>query len=117
MVQNVGVPFRSPNCGCPLSLVPFRFPVRSLRFTGGRLQLNFSPSAAGCLRGVIQVGQVQPTPGFTRQDCPEVLGDSVAGTLVWTSAADPAKLSRNPARLHFQLKDADPYLFSFRDPE
>ena len=101
----------------PFASVPFRFPVRSLRFTGGRLQLNFSPSAAGCLRGVIQDGQVQPTPGFTRQDCPEVLGDSVAGTLVWTSAADPAKLSRNPARLHFQLKDADPYLFSFRDPE
>jgi len=88
--------------------------TKLLRFTGKRLELNFSTSAAGGIRIEIQGPDGQAIPGFSLADCPEVFGDEHQRTVSWGDAA-PGQLSGRPVRLRFALRDAD--LFSFRFAE
>jgi hypothetical protein len=85
-----------------------------LKFTGKRLELNFSTSAAGGVRVEIQGPDGQPIPGFSLADCPEVFGDEPARTVSW-GGADLGKLAGQPVRLRFVMRDADLYSFQFSE--
>lgn len=83
-------------------------------FQGGKLKLNFSASAAGSVRVEILHGQVDSAiGGFGLADCVELLGDDLDRTVRWTQGADVSKLSGEPVRLRFVLRDADIYAFRF----
>lgn len=90
------------------------FLSRPLVFTGSRLSLNFSTSAAGSVRVEIQDPDGKPHDGFALADCPALFGDTIDRTVTWKSGPDVAPLAGKPVRLRFELKDADLYSFQFQ---
>lgn len=87
--------------------------TRTLRFSGDRLLLNFSTSAAGSIRIEIQDEGGRPIPGFALAESPEIYGDSIEQPAPWKDDAALRKLSGWSVRLRFVLKDADLYAFRF----
>jgi hypothetical protein len=81
---------------------------------GERLVLNYSTSAAGGIRVEIQTPEGQALPGYTLQECPVMVGDSIERAVSWPTTSDLKPLRGQTARLRFALKDAD--LFALRLP-
>ena len=77
------------------------FVTYPLNFSGTKLTLNFSSSAAGS----IQVEMDEST---------EIYGDEVAYVVTWKSQSDLTKLVGQPIQLRFVMKDADLYSLQFR---
>ena len=88
------------------------FTTPALTFSGKKLLLNFSASAAGSLRVEIQTPEGQPIPGFTLADCEPVEGDKIEAAVQWKGKPDLSALAGQPVRLHFSMLEAD--LFSLR---
>jgi len=87
--------------------------TKPLVFAGSELVINFSASAAGCIRVEMLRDQVDtPIEGFTLDECVKVLGDDLERVVRWSSGHDVSRLAGIPVRLRFALRDAD--LFSFR---
>ncbi len=86
--------------------------TRPLKFSGDRLDLNFSTSAVGSIRVEIQTEDGQPIPGFAAADCVEVIGNEIDRTVRWKSGSDVSALAGKTVRLRFVMKDAD--LFALR---
>jgi hypothetical protein len=87
--------------------------TKPLLFTGSRLSLNLSTSAAGNMHVEIQDGAGKPIPGFGLDECWEIIGDSLDYTARWKGGVDVSGLSGTPVRLRFVLRDADLYSFQF----
>ena len=85
-----------------------------LRFTGKELEINLATSAAGGLRVEIQNEAGQPLPGYTLDDCPEMIGDEIGRVVSWKGGSDVSALSGRAIRLRFAMKDADLYSIQFR---
>ena len=86
--------------------------TRPIVFEGDELALNFSTSAAGCVRVEIQDGNGKPVNGFRLNECPRILGNKIKHIVKWKNGSDVNKLAGRPIRIRFELRDAD--LFSFR---
>ncbi len=86
--------------------------TKPLTFEGKGLEINYRTSAPGFVRVEIQDAAGSPIPGFTLDDCPEIIGDEIERTVVWKQGPDVSKLAGQPVRLRFVLKDAD--LFALR---
>ncbi len=82
-------------------------------FDGSWLAMNFSTSAAGSVRVELQEAEGKPIPGFTLADCPEIFGDTLDRVVSWKQSRDVKALAGRPARLRFELKDADLYSIRF----
>ena len=89
--------------------------TKPLTFSGKRLTLNYSTSAAGSVQVEIQDAAGKPIACFTLDDSIEIIGDRVEQTVAWKEGADVSRLSGEPIRLRFVLKDADLYSFRFSD--
>ena len=87
--------------------------TRSLRFEGARLQINFATSAAGWIRCEVQDVTGKPIPGFELGNCREIAGDETVRTVTWRTSSDLSRISGQPVRLRFVMKDADLYAFQF----
>lgn len=87
--------------------------TRPLRFSGSKLQLNLSTSAAGSVRVEIQDATGTPIEGFALADCAEIFGDSLAHVVRWRDGSDVGSLADRPVRLRFALNDADLYSLQF----
>ena len=57
--------------------------TRPLIFSGNQLEINFATSAAGSLRVEIQDTTGRPIPGFTMQECPDIVGDRIDHIVAW----------------------------------
>jgi len=88
------------------------FISKPLLFTGNRLSINFSTSAAGSIRFELQDSEGAPLPGYTMNDCPEIFGDTLDHVVSWKNGPKVGHLKNQPIRLRCKLKDAD--LFSLR---
>ncbi len=88
------------------------FVTRPLTFNGDEMEVNFSASAAGRVRVEIQDVCGAPLPGFSAEDCVELLGDDLKRKVAWKNNPKLRALEGQPVRLRFHLVDAD--LFSFR---
>jgi hypothetical protein len=89
--------------------------TKPLTFTGGKLTLNFSTSAAGSVQVELQDAAGQPLPGYSLGDCPPLFGDSLERTVTWKNGADVSVVAGKPVRLRVALKDADLYAFRFAE--
>ena len=88
--------------------------TKPIKFTGSKLSVNFSTSAAGSMRVEIQDADGGPIQGFTLDECPEIFGDAIEQEVSWKGASDLGSLAGKPVRLRFAIKDADVYSFQFR---
>lgn len=89
--------------------------TRPLAFSGNALTVNYSTAAAGSLRVGILNATGKPLPGFTLDDCPEMVGDSIAQRAAWRGSPDLGALAGTPVRLRFELIEGDLYSFRFGD--
>ncbi len=87
--------------------------TKPLEFSGDRLSLNYATSAAGGLRVEIQDAAGQPLPGFTLDDCAEIIGDEIDRVVHWKGGSDVSPLAGQPVRLRFVMQDADLYAIQF----
>lgn len=95
---------------------PYRggeFVTRPLTFQGHGLSINFATSAVGAVRVEIQSAAGKPLPGFSLQDCRELLGDRLDQAVSWKSGTDVSQLAGRPIRLRFHMKDAHLYSLKF----
>lgn len=84
-----------------------------LTFTGTRLSMNLATSAAGSLKVELQEADGTPIPGYTLDDCWEIIGDTLDYTVRWKSGTDISGMAGRPVRLHVVLHDADLYSYQF----
>lgn len=89
--------------------------TKPITFTGNKLELNFSSSAAGGMRVELQHPDGAPIEGFALADCNELFGDSIDRVVTWQSKSDVSRLAGKPVRLRFELKDADLYAMKFSE--
>ena len=91
------------------------FVSKPLTFSGKKLSLNFSTSAAGGLK--VQLEQVDgaPYPGFALDDCREIIGDEIARDVLWKNGSDVSSLADKIVRLRIVMKDADLYSLKFEE--
>lgn len=87
--------------------------TKPLVFTGARLSLNISTSAAGRAQVEIQDAEEHPIPGFALDDCWDIIGDTLDYTVQWKRGTDVGALAGRPVRLRFRLNDADLYSLCF----
>jgi hypothetical protein len=87
--------------------------TRPLRFSGERLLVNFSTSAAGSIRVGLHGEDGAALEGYSTADCPEIFGDQIERTVKWQGGADLSAVEGKVVRLRFLLKDADLYSFRF----
>jgi hypothetical protein len=88
--------------------------TRPLKFSGRELVINFATSAAGSVKLEVQNFEGKPLPGFTLADAREQIGDEIERVVRWNSSTDLSRLSGQPIRLRFVMKDADVYALQFR---
>ena len=88
--------------------------TKPLKFKGSQLEINYSTSAAGGLRVEIQDGKGQPIPGFSLEECPEIIGDEISRVVSWKRGNEVGPLAGETIRLRFVMKDADLYSLRFQ---
>ena len=88
--------------------------TRLLKFSGSRLILNYSTSAAGSIRVEIQDAAGAPIPGYALEDCPEIYGDEIEREVKWQTGSSVEDLAGRAVRIRFSMKDADFYSLRFR---
>jgi hypothetical protein len=88
--------------------------TRPLYFKGSELVINYSTSAAGRVRVEIQDANGIPVPGYSLDDCPDIIGDKIEHTVAWKTGADVGRLAGRPVRLRFVMQDADLFALRFK---
>ncbi len=88
------------------------FFTKPLIFNGNRLEINYRTGAPGFVRVEIQDISGKPFPGYSIDDCPEIIGDEIFRIVRWKNGPDISRFSGQPVKLRFVMKDAD--LFSIR---
>ena len=91
------------------------FITKPLTFSGNRLLLNFSTSAAGGIQLAILNSNGKPVPGYTFEDNIESIGNEIERPARWKSGPDLGKLAGQTVQLHFKMKDADLFAIQFAD--
>ncbi len=82
-------------------------------FTGECLSLNIATSAAGSAKVALQTAEGHPIPGYTLEDCWEIIGDTLDYTVQWKGGVDVSRLAGQPVRMRLVLRDADLYSYQF----
>ena len=88
--------------------------TRPLTFSGRRLVINCSTSAAGSVRVEIQDLAGRAVAGRALAESMPIIGDEIDRAVAWKGGSDLGALSGRPVRLRFVLKDADLYAIQFR---
>lgn len=88
--------------------------TRPLFFTGKSLVINNSTSAAGSIRIEIQDLHGKPVPGYSLEECPDIIGDEIERTVAWKQGSDVGRLAGQPVRLRFVMQEADLFALQFR---
>ena len=70
--------------------------TKTLDFTGNKLELNYSTSAAGRIRGEILDESGTPLEGYGINDCDDLIGDEISGYVSWNGSTDLSKISGRP---------------------
>ena len=86
--------------------------TKPITFTGRELEINYRTGAPGFVRIEIQDAVGKPIPGYTLNDCPEIIGDEIERVVAWKQGTDVSRLAGQPVRLRIVMKDGD--LFSVR---
>lgn len=91
--------------------------TKPLSFAGSRLVLNYATGAGGHIDVEMLDADGRRIPGFGGADAARLIGDEIDRTVDWKSGSSVAKLSGEPVKLRFSLKDADIYSFRFTTEE
>jgi hypothetical protein len=88
--------------------------TKPLIYSGNKLLINYSTSAAGRIRIELQHADGSPIEGFGLEDCPEITGDEIVREVHWTDSPGLGNYAGKPVRIRFVMKECDLYSFRFR---
>jgi len=88
--------------------------TKPFQFGGKELVINYATSGAGSVRVEVRDEDNGAIPGFTLDDCPEIIGDEIERVVRWKNGSDVSKLAGQNVRLRFVMTDADLYSIRFR---
>jgi len=88
--------------------------TKPIRFTGNKLLINFSTSAAGFVKVEILDLKGNKIKGFELENSKEIIGNEIEKEVTWNGIYDLSELNDKPVRLRFVLKDADLYSIKFK---
>lgn len=91
------------------------FTTKPFIFTGNKLVINYSTSAAGSLKIEVQDANGKPIPGYKLNDFKTIWGDEIERVVSWKYGNDLSKLAGTPIRLRFVMSDADLYSYRFKN--
>jgi len=89
--------------------------TKPFTFSGNKLEINYSTSAAGEIRFEIQENDGTPVLGYTLEDSQVIIGNEISRIVQWNGNEDLEKLINKTIRLRIYLKDADLYSLRFTD--
>ncbi len=87
--------------------------TRPFTFTGSRLLVNYSTSAAGFLRFELTDEAGRPLPDFAMARSETLYGDEIEHEVSWGEGADLEALAGQVVRLRVAMRDADLYALQF----
>ncbi|NOY00070.1 MAG: hypothetical protein GXP30_10105 [Verrucomicrobia bacterium] len=87
--------------------------TKPLIFSGKKLEINFSTSAAGGIKVEIQDQDGKVIPGFSLKEAAEQIGNEIDRVVSWKGGDDVSSLAGKPVRLRFVMKDADIFALKF----
>ena len=88
--------------------------TKPMTFSGGKLTINFSTSAAGFVKVGLLDAVGNDIPGYGIGDAVETVGDDIERVVSWNGGSDVSAFAGKTIRLRFVLKDADLYSIRFR---
>jgi hypothetical protein len=94
---------------------PGEFVTKLLKFSGGKLEINYSTAGAGEIRVELQDGDGKPIPGYTLDACYPIKGDSISGIVTWKENSDVSQLAGNSVQVRFVMNEADLYSMRFQE--
>ena len=89
--------------------------TKPIRFTGDKLLINFSTSAAGFVKVELLDFNGDKIKGFELENSAETIGNEIERAVTWKGSPDLKTLNGKPIRLRFVLKDADLYSIRFKE--
>ena len=89
--------------------------TKPVDFSGSKLELNYSTSAAGRLRVELLDISGTPVDGFGTDDYDALIGDEISRFVSWKGSTDLSKIVGQAVRVRFVMSDADVYSFRFTD--
>ncbi len=89
--------------------------TKPFKFSGDKLLLNMSTSAAGFIKVEILDKDGNKIKGFELDNSTEIIGNEIDKIVTWEGNPDLSKLNGKTIRLRFVMKDADLYSIKFRD--
>jgi hypothetical protein len=93
------------------------FVTKPLTFTGQKLVVNYSTSAAGGLQVELQDADGNPLEGYRLDDCPVIVGDEIEHVVTWKDVPSLATPAGKPVRLRFVMNECDVYSVRFHNGE
>jgi len=88
--------------------------TKPFNFSGDKLVLNMSTSAAGYIKVEVLDVHGKIIEGFELENSEELIGNEIEKTVMWKENHDLSKLSGIPIKLRFVMKDADLYSLKFQ---
>ena len=88
--------------------------TKPVRFTGDKMLINFSTSAAGFVKVELQGMNGNQIEGFELENSTEIIGNEIEKEVSWNGNPDLKKINGEPVRLRFVMKDADLYSIRFK---
>jgi hypothetical protein len=89
------------------------FVTKPLKFSGSKLEMNYSTAGAGQIRVELQNADGKPIPGYALDACDPIKGDAISGIVAWKENSDVAPLAGETVRLRFVMNEADVYSVRF----
>lgn len=96
-------------------LQPGEFTTKPISFSGKELSLNVATSAAGQVQIALLNPDGTPIPGFNRDDCDLIFGDSLDYRVSWKGNTSVAAVSGKPVVLKVWMQEADLFAIQFRE--
>jgi hypothetical protein len=89
--------------------------TKLLTFSGSKLVVNFSTSAAGYIIVELLDNKGNAIKGYTADDCIPLTGNEITRIVEWKKGSDISALQNIPVKLRFRMKDADLYSLRFKE--
>lgn len=87
--------------------------TKTFQFSGNRLSINFSTSAAGGTKFGFETPEGKPIPDFSIDDCHMQIGNELDRIVAWKKGTDLSSLAGKPLRLRISMKDVDLFSMQF----
>jgi len=88
--------------------------TKPIQFTGDRLEVNANTGAGGAIQVEILDENGNPIPGFTKEECNWIIGNSVRHPVKWKNEAELKSLNGEVIRLRVVMRDCELYSFQFK---